>query len=181
VSGPSGSDSRDQSRSGSGSPGPARTRPRPRSGPRPRLRLPLVPRAARWGLALAAAGLLFYFSLVPPPGSGAIPRGPLGVLPLSTWLHFAGYAGLAVAVAYAMTGSPRPDWQVVAVAFGAAVAYGVGIELVQATVPVREFSYADMGINALGAGIAAGAWRLLVRYARFYRARRPADLEPPVG
>jgi len=162
--------------SGQSSPG---SRPRARGGPR--LRLPLVPRAVRWGLALAAAGLLFYFSIVPPPGTGAIQRGPLGVLPLSVWLHFAGYAGLAVAVAYAMTDGQRPGWQVVAVAFAAAVAYGVGIELVQSTVPARQFSYADMGVNALGAGLAAGAWRLLVRRARFYRARRPADLEPPVG
>lgn len=161
----------------SGSPPPG-GRPRARAGTR--LRLPLAPRAVRWGLALAAAALLLYFSIVPPP-AGGITRGPLGVLPLSVWLHAAGYAGLAVAVAYAMTDSARPGWQVVAVAFGAAVAYGVGIELAQATVPAREFSYADMGVNALGAGLAAGAWRLLVRYARFYRARRPADLEPPVG
>lgn len=164
--------------SGSSPPG-SRSSTRGRAGTR--LRVPLVPWAVRWGLALAAAGLLLYFSIIPPPGSGAITSGPLGVLPLSVWLHFAGYGGLAVAVAYAMTDSQRPGWQVVAVAFAAAVAYGVGIELVQATVPVREFSYADMGVNALGAGVAAGAWRLLVRHARFYRARRPADLEPPVG
>ena len=145
-----------------------------------RLRLPLVPARLRWALVGAAALTVLCFSVVPLPGTGPLATGPLGLLPLSLWAHALGYAGLAVLLAYALHTSPRPDWQVLLVVFLAATGYGIGMELVQLTVPGRTFDVADVLVNAAAAALAVVGWRLLVRRVRFYRARHLADVRSPV-
>lgn len=145
------------------------------------LRVPLVPRPLRWAIVLAVAGTILYYSILTPPGSGSFRTGPLGVFPYSNWLHFLAYGGLAVVLAYALHDSELPDWQVLAVVFAVSVGYGVAMELLQATVPSRTFDVMDVVINAIGAVVAVGCWQLIRRYARFYRATRPSDLERPLG
>ncbi|MWV65253.1 VanZ family protein [Halorubrum sp. JWXQ-INN 858] len=145
-----------------------------------RLRLPLVPKPLRWGVVLAVAGTILYYSILTPPGSGTFRTGPLGLIPFSDWLHFLAYGGLAATLAYALHDSPRTDRQVLVLVFVVAFGYGAAIELLQATIPSRTFDVADMAVNALGAAIAVGCWRVLSRYARFYRAARPTDLEAPI-
>lgn len=145
-----------------------------------RLRLPLVPRPVRWALVTLVAGTILYYSVFTPPGSGTFRTGPLGLFPFSDWLHFLAYGGLAAVLAYALHDSTRPDWQVLLIVFLVAFTYGAAIELLQATLPTRTFDPTDMVVNAVGAVVAVGCWRLLTRYVRFYRARRVADLETPV-
>lgn len=145
-----------------------------------RLRLPIVPSSLRWGAVLAVGGVILYYSIRTAPGTGTFRTGPFGLVRFSDWLHFLAYGGLAVTLAYALHDSPRPDWQVLAVVFTVAVCYGAAIELLQATLPSRTFAIGDMLVNAVGAAVAVGCWRLLVRYTRFYRASRPTDLEVPV-
>ena len=115
-----------------------------------------------------------------PPGAGRLVTGPLGVLPLSTWLHGVAYAGLAVVLAYALHRSPRPKWQILPVVFALATAYGVGIELVQSTLAYRSFEMGDILVNAVAAALAVAGWSLFVRGVRFYRCRRLDALRPPV-
>ncbi|MFB6102274.1 MAG: VanZ family protein [Haloplanus sp.] len=146
-----------------------------------RLRLPLVPRSVRWLLVGVALATILAFSVVPPPGARRPITGPLGVLPLSTWLHGVAYAGLAVVLAYALQTSSRPDWQVLVGVFVFATAYGVGIELVQLTLPHRAFDTADILVNATAAALAVTGWKLVVRRVRFYRCRRLGALRPPLG
>jgi len=67
--------------------------------------------------------------------------------------HFVGYAVLA-ALATRLTGR-TPYGLLVAVA--AAVAFGFGIELVQARIPWRTFAWRDVGVNAAGALVGAAA------------------------
>ena len=111
-----------------------------------------------------------------PPGSGAIRSGPLGVFPYSTWLHALAYFGLAVVLAYALEDRPWPNWTVMAVVFLIVVGYGGGIEVLQSTLDARTADFGDLLVNAVGAAVAAVAWRVTTRQVRFYRARRLGKL-----
>jgi|GEM_PF-510553 len=145
-----------------------------------RLHLPLVPRPVRWLLVAVVLVTILAFSVVRPPGTERLVTGPFGVLPLSTWLHGIGYAGLALVLAYALRTSPRPDWQVLCAVFAFATAYGAGIELLQSTLAYRSFDTMDILVNAAAATLAVTGWKLLVRRVRFYQCRRLAALRPPV-
>lgn len=116
--------------------------------------VPLAPRPVRYGLALAVAGGLFVASVVDPPGAGPPPE-LLGVA-LDRWLHAVGYAALAGALLYARAAADR---RALAVAVAVAVAYGGGLEVLQAFLPARAFSPADLLADALGALVAALGWR----------------------
>ena len=145
-----------------------------------RLRLPLVPRWVRWSLVVAVLVTLLVASVVRPPATPPA-RDPFGLVPLSTWLHAIGYAGLAFVLAYALQTSPRPDWQILCVVFAFATAYGAGIEVIQSTLAYRTFAVGDILVNAGGAAVAVTGWKLLVRRVRFYRCRRVGALRPPLG
>lgn len=146
-----------------------------------RLRLPLIPNSLRWGAVLTVAGVILYYSIQAGPGTQTFQTGPLGVFPYSDWLHFLAYACLAVMLAYALHESQLPNWQVFVLVFVCAVGYGMAIEFLQSRLPSRTFAVGDMGVNAVGAATAVICWRVLMRYVRFYRAARPADLEPPIS
>lgn len=112
----------------------------------PRLGVPLLPSAVRWGLVVAVAAVIFANSIFIAAPAPADP-GPFW----DKQLHFAGYAALSASLAYA---TARRDinarTRVLAVLL-IAVAYGIAIELLQAPLPDRSFSYADMLANGLGA------------------------------
>jgi VanZ family protein len=145
------------------------------------LRLPLIPPRIRWGAVLAVAGIILYYSIQAGPGTQTFQTGPLGLIPYSDWLHFLAYACLAVMLAYALHDARLPGWQVVVLVFGCAVGYGVTIELLQSRLPSRTFAFGDMGVNATGAAVAVLCWRVLVRYVRFYRVARAAEVESPLS
>jgi VanZ family protein len=145
-----------------------------------RLRIPLLPNIMRWGAVITVAGIILYYSIQSGPGTQTFQTGPLGIFPYSDWLHFLAYACLAVMLAYALHDSRLPNWQVFVLVVVCAIGYGITIELLQSRLPSRTFAVEDMGVNAVGAGVAVVCWRLLVRYVRFYRATRIADLERPV-
>jgi VanZ family protein len=65
-------------------------------------------------------------------------------------LHVLGYGVFALALAYATLDAGRTRRRLLFVV-GAAMTLGLGLELVQSTLPYRTFSYADMAANALGA------------------------------
>ena len=144
------------------------------------VRVPIVPRSLRHAGVAAVAATILYFSVITPPGSGVIRTGPFGVLAYSTWLHGLAYAGLAVALAYALQDQPWRDRTVLAAVFLVAVGYGGGIELLQSTLDARTADFGDLLVNAVGAALAVVCWRVLTRRVRFYRARRLKDFERPV-
>ena len=146
-----------------------------------RPRLPLIPNRLRWGVVLAVAGIILYYSIRAGPGTETFQTGPLGLFPYSNWLHFLAYACLAVMLEYALHDSSLGAWQVFLLVFGCAVGYGLAIELLQSRLPARTFAFGDIGVNATGAAVAVVCWRLLVRYVRFYRVAHPSDLEPPIS
>lgn len=122
-----------------------------------RLRFPLLPTAVRWLGVIAVAAVIVYFSLLTtapaPPEAGPF------------WdkrLHFAGYAAFALALAYATATSRLDRHRRVLLVLAIAVLFGVAIEVLQAPLPERYFSYGDMLANALGA-VLASAWFLVER------------------
>lgn len=145
-----------------------------------RIRVPLVPRTLRWGVVIAVAATILYYSVFTPPGSGAIRTGPFGVFAYGVWLHGLAYAGLAITLAYAVQDRPWRDRTVLVGVFLMAVGYGVGVELLQSTLATRTAAFDDILVNAVGAGVAAVCWRVLTRRVRFYRAQRLAEIEMPV-
>lgn len=109
---------------------------------------------------MLVAAVICYYSLFDTPGGGGpVPMGPFGLVHADKWLHALGYGALAGALGYA---SLRVDGRTLAVTFLLAAGYGVTIELLQAPLPERAFSVADMGANVLGAFLGLVVWRLLV-------------------
>ncbi|WP_331236191.1 VanZ family protein [Natronorarus salvus] len=104
-----------------------------------------------------AVGAIVYYSVVPfpfdlVPDSGVIePVGP------SRLLHLLAYGGVTGLLLLAL----RPTTGVaVAVAVGASVLLGTGMELVQLTVPHRTASAADVATNAVASVAVGSVWRL---------------------
>lgn len=123
-----------------------------------RLPFPLLPTTVRWLGVGAVTAVLVYFSLLTTP-----PAAPPEPGLADFWdkkLHFAGYAALGVALAYATATSRWSSLRRAVLVIGAAVLFGVGIEVLQAPLPDRYFSYDDMLANALGALLATG-WLLV--------------------
>jgi len=119
------------------------------------MRFPLLPDSIRWLGVIVIAGVLVYFSLLTTVSAPPEP-GPL-------WdkkLHFAGYAALGLSLLYATAASEEDPTRRALLSVGAAVAFGVLIELLQGPLPYRYFSYSDMLANALGALLATG-WILV--------------------
>ena len=102
-------------------------------------------------VAVAFAALVLAASLVPIP-SGT-PTGGETVLPawfgLTGPFHLVGYAVLAALLVRA-TRRRRFGLLFAAVA---AVAFGFGVELVQAPIPWRSFAWGDAAVNAAGAAV----------------------------
>ena len=110
----------------------------------------LRPGSDRWRGPAGFAVLLVVASVLPIPSSGTGGSGggeiPLGV-GFTDPFHLVGYAVLA-ALMTRVTGRTRRGLFLAVVA---AVAFGFGIELLQASIPWRTFAWRDVGVNAVGA------------------------------
>lgn len=120
--------------------------------------VPVAPRWLRYLGVLTVALVILVGSVGDPPSTG-MPPFVLGI-PQDKWLHALAYAGLAGTLAYAtLTPGARPTRQALGVALLLAVAYGVGIEGVQAFLPARTFDPLDALANAVGASVGSMPWR----------------------
>jgi len=92
--------------------------------------------------------------------------GPVGAWFSDTFLHTAGYSGLALVTLRAVA---RGRWTGVtlgalAVAWAIAVIHGAAVEWMQMYVPTRTAEWRDLVNDAIGAGLAlgaAGAWGIM--------------------
>ena len=118
-----------------------------------RFPLPLLPASLRWAGVLVVGAVIFYFSLItlPPATVDAAKPGPPDLIPLDKWRHFLAYFAFAGALAYAITDSDRPGWQLALLVVGTTALYGFGIELGQSTLPDRYFGLGDAWANIIGA------------------------------
>lgn len=134
--------------------------------------LPVVERWIRWLAVAVVAAAILWASVTRPTGVRGV-LGPLGIVGLDKWLHAVAYACLAVVLAYALA-----EWDATAAAVGvllAAMAFGLGVELLQSTIPYRTFSWWDLLANAVGATVVAVGWRAISPRLRV--RRRPVLAE----
>ena len=121
-----------------------------------------------WLAVAVLAVVILVASVIPVPA--ATPRtDPTGSIDTTTLLHVAGYATLAAGgvVAVARERWPRRrrprrvEISAVASIVGLVALFGVGTELLQATIPWRTFAVAEIGLNAASAavgGLLATMW-----------------------
>lgn len=136
-------------------------------------RVPTVPRRGRYALLAAYAAYLLWASVSEPPTGGLPPVGPLGLVGVDKWLHALSYGTLSLLGGYALR---RRTVRALALVALAAFAYGAGIEVVQAALPLRAFEVADAAANGVGALVGAGGWLAatgLLRRRRDDRQERP--------
>lgn len=117
--------------------------------------LPALPRSIRCGGAVACAVVVLAAS-VAEPGDRATTT--LFGVALSVYLHVVAYAGLTGAVGYALL---RYDRRALVAAAAVALTFGVVVELVQGTLSHRAMSTVDALVNAAGAALGAGLWRVV--------------------
>lgn len=114
--------------------------------------VPLLPSSIRWSGVALLATVVAYGSLTPAPPAPPDP-GPL-------WdkkAHFAAYAALGLATAYATADLDRRSRASALAVVLAVAAFGLGVEIAQSFVPYRYFDLADAATNALGAALSL-AW-----------------------
>jgi len=121
-----------------------------------------APPWVRWA-AVGVVGVVLLAASVVPGGAGVPTTGPFGVLGPDEWLHAVGYLGLAAALTWALD---RPAAVGAVLAVAGAVAYGVALEAVQASLATRAASTGDAVADAVGATVGA----LVVEAARRQRA-----------
>ncbi len=116
-------------------------------------------RRFRWAL-VAVVALAVFVASVSPVAPGMAAFGPFGLVHRDKWAHATGYAILAGTLAAALSTerSRRSLVRLLAVAFVVAVAYGVGIELVQGAIPTRDESAMDALADAVGALVGLAVW-----------------------
>ncbi len=134
-------------------------------------------RVSALALSVAWAVLVFFASTDPAPTEGIGLLSGLGETAksiLSSLTHVAMYAGLASLLYLSLRRGGRPDALTsalpLAIVFTVATAYGGALELYQGTIPVRDSSWADAALNAVGAAAALAAMeglrKLLLRHGR---------------
>ncbi len=132
-------------------------------------RPPVASTSIRYAGVVALAAAILYASIIEP---GGVPRTFLGV-GVTVYLHLAAYGGLSAALGYAVLAADRRTLLGVALV---ATAYGACIELLQGTIPHRTMAGSDVIVNAVGAAIGAGLWRVLApRFGVVADCRSPAD------
>jgi hypothetical protein len=131
----------------------------------------VAPAPVRYAVAFAVAVVVLATSLAPagPGGAGGLLDGvgPFGLLALDKWAHAGAYLAVACSFAYARLPATRREDAVV---WAAAVAFGAGVELLQAPLATRALDPLDALANATGATLALLAW-VAVRRVRERRRR----------
>ncbi|MFB6177247.1 MAG: VanZ family protein [Halobaculum sp.] len=83
-------------------------------------------------------------------------------------LHFLGYAGFTLVLAYATAHLRERPTRRILLVVGGAVCYGLLMEIGQAPLAARQFSLLDLAANAAGA-VAVSVWFLVERRVVAYR------------
>lgn len=117
----------------------------------------------QWGAVVVVAIGILIASLLSPPVDVGSSLGPLSVVGADKWAHAIGYGLLAGTLAIALGGGSFSERMVIALAFGLTMSYGLGIELLQLTVPRRQFDLFDLVANGAGAVVAVTGWWVVLR------------------
>jgi VanZ family protein len=132
------------------------------------------PRVIRVLPVVAWAAYVLVASVVDPGGTGLPATGPLGLVGVDKWLHAGSYATVAFLLALGVSARTRRQLAVVCVA---TIAFGAGVELLQAPLAARSADVLDAAANAVGAILGVGVWTATRRF-RDARAGSSADSGP---
>lgn len=111
---------------------------------------------SRWSPPVVVGTAILVVSLLPVSAGGtATPVVPFGI---DAWLHLAGYAVLSAGLARALSMGGQSGLTGVGVAVLLAAGFGIGVELLQTTVPARRFELTDLAANAVGSIVGAAGW-----------------------
>jgi VanZ family protein len=125
-----------------------------------RLVVPVCSQPLRWIVVAGVTVTIVILSLVSPPAD-VQSAGQSDKI-----LHFAAYFGLAGALTYAtIEFQSQPRLRSVLIFVGA-VGVGLGVELLQATLPYRFFTIGDLLANTLGAGLML-LWLPIEQYVEY--------------
>lgn len=108
----------------------------------------------RWLAVGFVAGVLFVLMIIPPVNT-LTPAWQSPLLSLDTWLHLGDFTLFGLVLA-----NSRPT-KSIALTWGLASAYGIGLEFLQLAIPYRAFSLVDIGADLAGAAFGVGLWILL--------------------
>ncbi|GAA0453010.1 VanZ family protein [Halococcus dombrowskii] len=133
--------------------------------------VPLVDRRVRYALVVLVAGIVLVASVVETSGTPTV--GPFGLVGMDKWTHALAYAGVTATLAYASIENGHAR---LALAVGLAIAFGIGIEIVQWPIVYRTASVADALADAVGACLLALGWRTFSRYVRFVPTDEPGTV-----
>ncbi|WP_435177605.1 VanZ family protein [Halorussus sp. AFM4] len=86
-------------------------------------------------------------------------------------LHFTGYAGFAYSLAYATVESRHRPRSRIGGVLATALLFGLAIELIQGTLPMRYYSVVDLLANVIGASLVL-PWFLVESQVRYCNPRR---------
>ena len=136
-----------------------------------RFAVPLLPRWVRWVGVGAVVATIFYFSIV------TVPKRPPQASPLwDKQLHFASYAALTLALAYATVRYRRRPWLRASAVIVLVAVFGGAIELLQGVVPYRYTSPMDYLANVIGV-LFASVWFIIERRLEYSRIANEGELE----
>lgn len=133
--------------------------------------VPLASNWIRYGMVLLVAVTIVSLSVANPGDIGmestngtqsygpfGIDYGSLGWIESDTWAHGMGYALFTTTLVYAFVAPVQPNHRRLALAVCLAIALGVCIELVQATLLYRDASGLEALMNTISACLVAVVW-----------------------
>ena len=130
----------------------------------------VVPLPARFSLVGAFTLAVVIASVMKAPADPFAELGPLGLFGVDKWIHVGSYALLTFLLAYAYLANRV---RVLVLVATISVLLGVGVELIQGTVPWRTMEFADVLANSVGTVIALALWRVSWRRPSIETAEQP--------
>lgn len=124
----------------------------------PRIREPST--RTRWISVGIFAGVILLTAIVPLPDGNRPRFGPLGP---DKFLHLLVHAGFTGSLAAALDDQYGVDVPLAVGIVGFSIAYGIGIEYLQESIPGRAFELADIAGDTVGSVVGVVAWRYLER------------------
>lgn len=116
----------------------------------------------RYALTGGFAMAVVVASMMHAPADPFARQGPLGLFGIDKWVHVGSYALFAALLAYAYFAQTALALLTIA---ATTILFGIGVELVQSTIPWRTMEFADVVANSIGAVIGLVVWRAaLARY-----------------
>ena len=116
-----------------------------------------VPAPTRFSLAGGFAMAVVLASMMHAPASVFAGTGPFDLVSVDKWIHFGSYAMVGMLIAYATSARTLAVFVAIAVV---TICLGIGVELIQSTIPWRTMEAVDVVANTTGTVVGIAMWRI---------------------